>query len=58
MINTKNHPPRQTITLKPGEKVSLCRCWQSSRFPYCDGNHKQICTDKDQTGPIVVSVDK
>jgi len=57
MINTNNLPLRNTITLKPGEKVSLCRCWQSSRFPYCDGNHKKLCADKDQVGPVVVIVD-
>jgi CDGSH-type Zn-finger protein len=22
-----------------GEKVSLCRCYRSKRFPYCDGSH-------------------
>jgi CDGSH-type Zn-finger protein len=25
--------------VKAGEKVSLCRCYKSKSFPYCDGSH-------------------
>jgi CDGSH-type Zn-finger protein len=27
------------MELKAGEKVVLCRCWQSSTFPLCNGSH-------------------
>ena len=42
---------RHTITLKPGEKVALCRCWRSKKFPLCDGSHRQ---DNHSQGPVIV----
>uniref|UniRef100_A0A0B6YV41 Iron-binding zinc finger CDGSH type domain-containing protein n=1 Tax=Arion vulgaris TaxID=1028688 RepID=A0A0B6YV41_9EUPU len=27
--------------IKPGEKISFCRCWRSKEWPYCDGVHKE-----------------
>lgn len=33
---------RTVIELEPGEHVSLCRCWKSSKFPFCDGTHKTL----------------
>eukprot|EP00009_Paramoeba_aestuarina_P009107 CAMPEP_0201520934 /NCGR_PEP_ID=MMETSP0161_2-20130828/13403_1 /ASSEMBLY_ACC=CAM_ASM_000251 /TAXON_ID=180227 /ORGANISM="Neoparamoeba aestuarina, Strain SoJaBio B1-5/56/2" /LENGTH=106 /DNA_ID=CAMNT_0047919463 /DNA_START=80 /DNA_END=400 /DNA_ORIENTATION=+ len=35
--------------------VAYCRCWKSSKFPYCDGSH--VAHNKetgDNTGPLVV----
>lgn len=37
-----NGVTRTIVELEPGEEVSLCRCWQSGTFPFCDGKHKQI----------------
>jgi len=38
-----------------GEKKVFCRCWKSSKFPYCDGSHnahnKETC---DNVGPLIV----
>lgn len=42
--------PRHTITLLPGEKVVVCRCWQSKKFPFCDGTHREI----EGRGPCVI----
>ncbi|MCP8352295.1 CDGSH iron-sulfur domain-containing protein [Candidatus Synchoanobacter obligatus] len=39
------------LSLKPGDKVALCRCWQSKRFPLCDGSHRKLNTTQ---GPIIV----
>jgi CDGSH-type Zn-finger protein len=33
---------RTIVELEPGEQVSLCRCWKSSKFPICDGTHKTL----------------
>lgn len=32
---------RHVVKLEPGEKVALCRCYESKLFPFCDGSHKQ-----------------
>jgi CDGSH-type Zn-finger protein len=42
--------PKHHITIVPGEKVSICRCWKSKKFPICDGAHKEIPGQ----GPCVV----
>eukprot|EP00913_Durusdinium_trenchii_P033479 g31344.t1 len=43
-------------TMKSNDgKAVFCRCWRSSKFPYCDGSHgkynKECC---DNTGPLVL----
>ncbi len=45
---------RTTITMRRGEAIALCRCWQSDKFPLCNGYHKQIEDDK---GPVVILTD-
>lgn len=38
-----------------GNKAVFCRCWRSSKFPYCDGTHNQhnvACGDN--VGPLIV----
>jgi CDGSH-type Zn-finger protein len=42
--------PRTTVTLAPGERVSLCRCFESKKFPFCDGTHREL----PGTGPVIV----
>lgn len=37
-------------------KVSYCRCWRSTKFPYCDGAHREYnerCGDN--TGPLTIT---
>ncbi len=49
--NVGDHPVT-TVKLQPGEKVALCRCFESKQFPFCDGSHKEY----PGKGPAVVEV--
>ena len=49
----KNGHFRQIVTMQPGERVSLCRCYASKTFPFCDGSHKAM---PHNIGPVVVEV--
>ena len=50
----KDHPDRDTLELDQS-KVALCRCWQSKKFPLCDGSHRQYNAEhNDNLGPIIV----
>lgn len=44
--------PRTTVRVRPGERVTLCRCFQSHNFPFCDGSHRQV----EGRGPVTVIV--
>jgi CDGSH-type Zn-finger protein len=44
-----------TISVAPGEKLYVCRCWKSSKFPLCDGSHmghNKSCGDN--LGPAMI----
>ena len=57
IINEHQYDSRHQIELKPGDSISLCRCWRSAKFPYCDGAHRGHCeTAGDDVGPVRVSV--
>ncbi len=56
MINIHNHPERHRETVPQGETVAFCRCWQSGKFPYCDGTHRKINAETgDHVAPVVVT---
>jgi len=41
-VTTKGEKhPLTTVKLEAGEKVALCRCFGSQKFPFCDGTHKK-----------------
>jgi CDGSH-type Zn-finger protein len=36
-------------------KLVMCRCWRSSKFPYCDGSHaKHNKETGDNVGPLII----
>ncbi len=44
---------RTSIEIKPGERISICRCGASKEWPFCDGVHKTL---PNNVGPAVVTV--
>ena len=42
---------RHVFVLQPGERVTICRCYSSKGFPFCDGTHNHLHTNQ---GPAVV----
>jgi CDGSH-type Zn-finger protein len=44
--------PRHTVTIDASEKIALCRCWHSKKFPFCDGTHRE----PPGRGPCVIVV--
>jgi CDGSH-type Zn-finger protein len=56
VINTRNRPDRHKETIPVGKNVAFCRCWQSDKFPYCDGTHRKVNAEGgDHVGPVVVT---
>lgn len=51
----RNGHLRTEVKLGVGEKVALCRCFQSGDFPFCDGTHKTLDS---KVGPAIVSAPK
>eukprot|EP00397_Hematodinium_sp_SG-2012_P033146 GEMP01035370.1.p1 GENE.GEMP01035370.1~~GEMP01035370.1.p1 ORF type:complete len:132 (-),score=34.33 GEMP01035370.1:1598-1993(-) len=55
-FNTRKFPRQhQMVEMIPNEKEKLrvCRCWQSKKFPYCDDTHKQLMEAGDDVGPYI-----
>jgi CDGSH-type Zn-finger protein len=47
----KNGHIRHIVTLQPGEKIMLCRCYKSAKFPICDVSHAKC---EGEVGPVIV----
>eukprot|EP00811_Abedinium_folium_P018345 NODE_27274_length_519_cov_1.831633.p3 GENE.NODE_27274_length_519_cov_1.831633~~NODE_27274_length_519_cov_1.831633.p3 ORF type:complete len:118 (+),score=27.16 NODE_27274_length_519_cov_1.831633:109-462(+) len=43
--------PSQTPT-----RISLCRCWQSNKFPYCDNTHQKLQKLGVNVGPCMLEL--
>lgn len=48
----RNGQKRTMIKLEPGERIALCRCFNSKNFPFCDGTHKEY--PNQDRGPVIV----
>jgi len=52
-INT-DQEPRHVVDFKD-EKIALCRCWQSKKFPFCDGSRRAYNEQNQEClGPVIV----
>ncbi|EGD81786.1 hypothetical protein PTSG_02499 [Salpingoeca rosetta] len=52
-LNTAGHEAKEVRKLQ--KKTAFCRCWQSKKFPLCDGSHHEHNKRTgDNLGPIVV----
>lgn len=55
-LNNTQKPAREEITING--RVAICRCWQSKKFPYCDGSHNSFNEQKNENlGPLIVDLD-
>jgi len=56
MINTQDKPMRSKADVAAGKTDWYCRCWQSEKFPMCDGSHHKVNKENDDNvGPIGVT---
>ena len=54
-INQEKWPERDSVVLEKGDRKAFCRCWQSKKFPLCDGSHKAWNEqNNDKIGPMIV----
>ncbi|CAD7969015.1 unnamed protein product [Amoebophrya sp. A25] len=57
-FNTQNYPKyHQVNEYLPNyerDKIRICRCWQSKKFPFCDDTHRQLVEAGDDVGPLVI----
>lgn len=55
-IDLSNEKVVNNIEINQGEKLVLCRCWKSEKFPYCNGAHvKHNKETGDNVGPCIIS---
>jgi CDGSH-type Zn-finger protein len=44
------------ISVKPGEKRAVCRCFRSKKMPFCDGSHHDYNKEKNLcVGPVIIN---
>ncbi|KFG57604.1 putative PfMNL-2 CISD1 family iron-sulfur protein [Toxoplasma gondii RUB] len=59
-MNTKGLPAVHTEivipTAKRAKKFSICRCWKSSKFPYCDNIHQKLQKQGVNVGPAMLEI--
>lgn len=50
------HPMKEPYPVAIGKKAPVCRCWQSKKFPLCDGSHNAFNKETgSHVGPLVIS---
>ena len=55
-MTQKKEPIRHNLEIQLGEKVAICRCWQSKKMPFCDGSHRAYNEKNNEImGPAIIS---
>lgn len=56
LVDVSSEKVVHQISINSGEKAVICRCWESTKFPYCDGAHVQHNkATGDNVGPAIVT---
>ena len=56
ILNSDDHPARQVELAKNTKKTAYCRCWKSSKMPFCDGSHRDYNkVTGDNLGPLIIN---
>ncbi|PXF46479.1 CDGSH iron-sulfur domain-containing protein 1 [Gracilariopsis chorda] len=52
----ESKPMKEIYPVVAGSKAPVCRCWQSKKFPLCDGSHNAYNKETgSHVGPLVIS---
>eukprot|EP00442_Polarella_glacialis_P056356 CAMPEP_0115077622 /NCGR_PEP_ID=MMETSP0227-20121206/17099_1 /TAXON_ID=89957 /ORGANISM="Polarella glacialis, Strain CCMP 1383" /LENGTH=141 /DNA_ID=CAMNT_0002464923 /DNA_START=45 /DNA_END=470 /DNA_ORIENTATION=+ len=59
-LNTLGYPVvHEKAMMPPGGKpvrLTICRCWQSLRFPLCDNTHQRLQKQGVNVGPVMLEI--
>lgn len=57
-VNTQGfsryHHLREHLPNPLRNRIRICRCWQSKKFPFCDDTHRQMVEAGDNVGPMIL----
>jgi CDGSH-type Zn-finger protein len=58
ILLNRDHALKSNVKVSKQEKIVLCRCWKSQKFPYCDGSHREYNEkSNDNLGPVIVEIE-
>ncbi|SJK86151.1 CDGSH iron-sulfur domain-containing protein, putative [Babesia microti strain RI] len=59
-INKRGYEKEHSITISglevPAKRFSICRCWQSAKFPFCDNAHQILQRKQVNCGPVMLEI--
>ncbi|SBT75008.1 CDGSH iron-sulfur domain-containing protein, putative [Plasmodium malariae] len=60
ILNIRNFKAVHVETFYPpskkSRKISVCRCWKSNNFPYCDNTHQKLQQQGIVCGPLLLEI--
>lgn len=48
----------EVLTTNENTRISVCRCWKSSKFPICDNAHQLLQKQGVDCGPAMLEIRK